>query len=565
MIATGFAQELARSGLAPTELQKFLGSAKQLEPEEMRLLVEQALHLMEDFYVHLPLKQSMYAVNPVQRLRLLRRRIGHIGDREFHQEMISTFLDVRDLHTNYILPDPYRRATAVLPFELAAFTRAEERRYLVSRLLLGFAHASFVPGSIVTHWNGVAIERAVANNAERNAGSNPAARFARGLERMTIRPLMMSLPPDEDWVDVRYIGGDGKAREVRFEWQIVGPPSGAGDEAVSLEGVDEAGLGSFLSDGIDAEADNVRLLKDQVFDEKVTALTRAITASLNGLEALGTEIDFSVVSHHPSLFTFRNLEADGKTLGYIKIASFDPTAASAVPEERVDKFVQEFQRILELMPGDGLILDVRGNPGGNIVAGETLLQMLTSRTIEPERTHFVTTEDILSLCRRLPSWFERWTPSIERAVQTGAKFSQGWPLSDDVNSIGRKYQGPVVLLIDARCYSTTDIFAAGFQDHKIGKVLGTATHTGAGGANVFGWDLLKRIHDLTPGPKTVKQLPKNASFRVAIRRTTRVGDNAGTVLEDFGVEPDEVHMPTLGDLLEDDKDLLARAVAILSE
>jgi len=35
-----------------------------------------------------------------------------------------------------------------------------------------------------------------------------------------------------------------------------------------------------------------------------------------------------------------------------------------------------------------------------------------------------------------------------------------------------------------RCYSTTDMFAAGFKDHGIGKILGVDNDTGAGGANV---------------------------------------------------------------------------------
>ncbi len=46
------------------------------------------------------------------------------------------------------------------------------------------------------------------------------------------------------------------------------------------------------------------------------------------------------------------------------------------------------------------------------------------------------------------------------------------------------------------CYSTTDIFAAGFQDNEIGKVLGVDESTGAGGANVWEYplicDLLRR-------------------------------------------------------------------------
>ena len=48
-----------------------------------------------------------------------------------------------------------------------------------------------------------------------------------------------------------------------------------------------------------------------------------------------------------------------------------------------------------------------------------------------------------------------------------------------------------MLVTDAFCYSTTDIFAAGFQDHEIGTILGCHDNTGAGGANVWDHDDLR--------------------------------------------------------------------------
>ena len=107
--------------------------------------------------------------------------------------------------------------------------------------------------------------------------------------------------------------------------------------------------------------------------------------------------------------------------------------------------------------------------------------------------------------------------------------------------------GPVVLVTDALCYSTTDIFAAGFQDNQIGKVLGVDESTGAGGANVWEYplicDLLRR-----PG-QFPRDLPGSASFRFAVRRVTRIGRASGLPLEDFGVRPDEVHEFTRRDVL----------------
>jgi hypothetical protein len=67
----------------------------------------------QEFYVHLPLKRAMHACDPVQRLRLLRNRHSGMSDRRFHDEMIDIVSSVRDLHTNYVLPRPYKGKVAV--------------------------------------------------------------------------------------------------------------------------------------------------------------------------------------------------------------------------------------------------------------------------------------------------------------------------------------------------------------------------------------------------------------------------------------------------------------------
>lgn len=186
-------------------LPQFLETTGELSLAERRTIVEQALTLIDDVYVHLPLKRAMHAVDPVQSLKLLRRRLAVLSERQFHNEMIAIFKGLRDLHTNYILPAPYNQHTAFLPFLMEEFYDAtEQRHYIVSRLIAGFQHDSFVPGVEVTQWSGVPIDQAVAINADREAGSNEAARHVRGLDAMTVRPMAMSLPPEAEWVIVGY-------------------------------------------------------------------------------------------------------------------------------------------------------------------------------------------------------------------------------------------------------------------------------------------------------------------------------------------------------------------------
>ena len=115
-----------------------------------------------------------------------------------------------------------------------------------------------------------------------------------------------------------------------------------------------------------------------------------------------------------------------------------------------------------------------------------------------------------------------------------------------------------MLITDALCYSAADIFAAGFQDNGVGKILGTAERTGAGGANVWSYDLLALWL-----PDTLRPLPDGASFRIALRRVTRVRDNIGVPLEDLGVKVDDRHDLTRRDITERNEDLLAAAQALL--
>lgn len=535
-------------------LEDFLADAdaRRFDRHERERIVDQALVVIEQLYVHLPLKRAMHAIDPVQRLKLLRRRVGTLTELQFNREMLSIFTELRDLHTNYLLPDPFRNRTALLPFLIEEFYDRNEPQYMVSHVAPGFRHPWFKAGVIVTHWNGTPIEREVELNAERQMGSNPEARHARGLEAMTIRPLMLSVPPDEEWVMVRYLA-QGEPHEIQFRWRVLEPTA-------SPNGVDPDSSESAAAFGLgyDALTETARRVKKALFAPKALEAEKRMSelaANPPPAEDKAAARDLKRNSTMPDVFSFRVIETPDAKFGYIRIWTFmvsDP-----------DAFVQEFIRIADMLPSNGLVLDVRGNGGGLIAAGEKLLQVLTPRVIEPSRLHFINTPLTLALCERV-DWLARWKDSIEQAVETGAAYSYGFPLNPavDYNSIGQRYYGPVVLIVDALCYSTTDIFAAGFQDHAIGKILGTSGNMGAGGANVWTHELARELMPEAGSP--LRKLPNNASFRVAIRRTTRIGEYSGVPLEGLGVVPDQVHCMTANDLLNQNEDLIRTAAGMLA-
>jgi len=526
------------------------GAAAGLSIQQRETVIDQAQRMLEDLYAHLPLKRALHAIDPIQRLRLLRLRQRDLDEREFHSEMIDIFVSLRDLHTNYVLPSAYQPKYAFLPFRVEEYYDGDDRKYLVSAVSPLNTDEHLVPGVEITHWSGMPIDLAVARNASREAGSNPEARRARGLEALTLRWLGMSLPPDEDWVTLTYRDDRGATRESRIAWSVIEPDPAAMTPEASAHGSSE----SRSAMGIDVQTELLRRARKRLFN----AAALKTDDEMARMRRIGEEGKSATVSVMPDVYPrFGPVETPSGTFGYIRLATFAP------PQGDVNGAVKEFVRLLKLMPLAGLILDVRGNGGGYVNFGERLLQTLTPQPITPEPFHFVSTALTLEIAQT-EKWLSEWATPLATALSTGAGFSQGFPITTPAscNDIGQIYQGPVVLVTDAFCYSTTDIFTAGFQDHGIGKILGCHDNTGAGGANVWDYELLEQL-SLAPNP--FGPLPGGTGMRVAARRSTRVGERSGVPLEDLGVVPDERHFMTRNDLLKGNVDLIAHAAKLLKK
>lgn len=495
---------------------------------ERQTLVDTAARLIADYYVHLPQKQAAHGIDPLARLRVLRRRLPLMpSDIGFHAALAEVIDTLSDLHTNYLLPEALGQSVAFLPLQVDEYVVDKCQRVIVTRVAPGLV--GLAQGDEVASWGGVPILRAVERAAARTAGANAAAQRAHALLAMTLRPLAKRPPPDEDWVDIGLRSGV----EVRVTWRVL-----------TLQARDER-----RADSLDVQSDNQRRGSNMLFQPAVRT-------------SRGTEIERRPIQTElPRNFDAAELRVGRVHVGYIRIPTF--TIDKAGP------FVAEFARLLKLMPRRGLMLDVRDNAGGLVEAGERSLQLLTPRPIEPAPMQFRATPAVLELCRAqvegnpfrvadLGKWYE----SVDHALRTGGLYSAALPMTspEDCNAIGQRYYGPVVLMTSALSYSATDIFAAGFQDHDIGPVLGVHSCTGAGGANVWPFALLQKA---LAGGAEAPRLPGGAELRVALRRSLRVGRHAGLELEERGVTPDESHDVTRRDLLEGDPDLIAHAARLL--
>jgi C-terminal processing protease CtpA/Prc len=518
-----------------------------LSKRERLRIVEQALVLLEMNYVHLPLKRAMHAIDPIQQLKLLKFRLLEAGEKElssemqFHKRMLEIFASTRDLHTMYLLPEPFRGRVAYLPFLIEQYFEKDKNgrrleKFTVSRVVGEFYKSNpspgrelllFQAGVEVLYWNGVPIRRAIEINGEMQAGSNIEARFARGLDNLTIRPLETSLPPVEAWVTITYRTRSGEVLTFNMDWLVYTVDSTGQARVISTNSRKKRAA-------IDLKKTMINHLKRELYASREVRVRKSLERTLRA----------------------ETKYVNGREIGYVRVFSFD------VPDP--EQFVDEFARVItsDAFPQAGLIIDVRGNAGGKIRAAERLLQLFTPRRIKPELFEFINSPLNLEVCRRAPkNWFlSRWVESIAESVVTGATYSSGFPLNSEesCNDIGQIYYGPVVLIIDALSYSATDMFAAGFQDNEIGEVLGTSDNTGAGGANVWWYqDLMNSVGDHSKSP--FKPLPRGADILVAVRRSIRVGKNSGRPLEELGITPDHRHYMTRRDVLRKNDDLIKRA------
>jgi hypothetical protein len=544
---------------AATALPKFISGATALKARQRALIVDQAIMFLESFYAHLPLKASMYAVDPLRRLRLLRHRLPQLGtnpliwaDLSFHAEMTEIFTSVRDMHTAYLLPVPFQGAGAYLPFEVESYFDRDKRKFVATHFADWWTSpkASFRSGVEVLAWNGVPIRRAIDVAANQTSGSNPAARYANGLKRLTKRSLTTVAPPDEEWVIVGYRTSTGKDEEVRVEWNVFpslppenGSKSGGPNTKISLA----------------SEVDQHRQMRKLISAPHIVTRSAELAGSANKRRFLKAKTDTMMVNDFKARIV---TDAKGAEYGYIRIFKFSM--------EEPEDFVQEFKRLLSLLPANGLIIDVRDNPGGKIVAAERLLQLLTPRRpIEPERLYFINTPLTLKLCELQAKDYDlfSWIPSINRAMETGATFSASFPINsgaDYCNDLEQVYHGPVVVVTNALTYSAAEFFAAGFQDHHIGTILGVDEATGAAGAHVKDYDALRKFFEKSDDSPLKRPLPNEAGMTIALRRSARVGLHAGAEVEDFGVTPDVPYRMTHRDLVEENADLIGYACSLFS-
>lgn len=270
-------------------------------------------------------------------------------------------------------------------------------------------------------------------------------------------------------------------------------------------------------DGVPAD-DIVAKIRESLEDSTVRELmtTRAVESKFDGLPGAKVPAEFvdgtnrrvklniqlkeprgslSKIGFLPAQPVFyESKTVDG--VGYIRFNMFlDPPRISA----------QFGDSVQSCMKCDGIIVDLRGNPGG-----------------------------IGGMSMGMAGWF------IDKSnVQLGVMKTKENTLKFTVNPRADVYHGPLVILVDSLTGSTSEIFAGGLKDLHRAHIIGSPT---AGAAL----------------PSVFEKLPNGDGFQYAIANYVSEG---GKPLEGIGVIPDEEVKLTTESLLAGHDAVLDAALA----
>lgn len=511
-------------------------------------LIDLWCQLMTDVYVHYEQKKALYGYDPVRALLALRRQIPYLDSASFLRELTLVINRLRDQHTQLYLPgsDPRRTPyVATLPFLVEVYGGYRTPTYVVTKVSDSVDDEDFVPGVRVTTWNGIPFSRAIDLYADTLTGGRPDARRARALETMTQRPLAFLPQPDELWVDIGYRNpttGDGPDRTIRFEWRAVEP-------STALTAPDMVELRTRRA--VDATSETARrarklLFQPELWQQETTRRERVAKA------AAWMQTAF------PDAISARKLPTSHGIIGYLRLWTFDV--------DHSDQFLDELNRVLRAMPRRGLIIDLRSNPGGVIEVAERLLQLFTTKVIQPVRFALRATPAIAALAEADGNGADLadWAASVRTAMDLGEEYSQHLPISDPDRCNGHPvaYRGPVVAVVNANTFSSGDIFAAGIADHGIGQIVSIGEGTGAGGANVWTNDDIEYAYHVAGLPLPPR--PPGIGYSLSVRRVARSGTAAGLAIEDIGVPGEEHYTMTERDVLNGNEDLTEFCARLLT-
>jgi len=504
---------------------------------ERQTLADQAYLFLNELFVHRKVKVKDFGKDsdPIPKLEELKKEASNLSNEEFHSRISSVFTGLHDLHTNYIAPKPLSCAAVFIPLRFESVVNEGHNAILVSDKLKLEPQASegVEVGDELISINGVKVEDVVSTLEKVSGGANPDAMRVRAVEMLSLRSLSTQDVPKED--ELKFVfKRDGKNIEKNITW--------------------------FAYRNLDCLAnedrkDNDKLSLKYRFNLSQDDFQKKYNKIFGTPTLVSKKQRWAAPSPLDEVFEVTSISTPAGIVGYVQLKGF------SWDNENLDvaTVVEGFRREIEgrLSKAIGLVIDVRGNPGGYIVFAEKLVQLFSTKEVEPTKVQMLANKLNENIFLKANDQEDnRWSVAVREAVTAGKEMINPMPITpkSEANSLGQIWFRPVIVLTDAACYSACDLFSGGMQDNNAGVIIGIHKTTGAGGANVMEHDVFRQIMDGDNNPFEV--LPYSQNMRVAWRQTVRSGKFAGQLIEDTGVRSDLVVPEKKEDIGNESKELM---------
>jgi hypothetical protein len=213
-----------------------------------------------------------------------------------------------------------------------------------------------------------------------------------------------------------------------------------------------------------------------------------------------------------------------------------------------------------------LIVDLRGNEGGQDV-GNTLIARIAPAKVRSDRYQRYTRYRSLPLPKAFDAYLDTWDWSFKDWGQAAKDERDGFfrmtrfdddEKGDVISPRGRRYQGRVLVLIDAANSSATFQFAQVIKDNRLATLVGQTT-----GGNQRGINGSAFFFVTLPNSRIEVDMPLVGNF---------VGDErpTGTAIPflsipDAGIDPDVPVIPSIEDIAQGRDSELRAARALLEK
>jgi len=529
--------------------------------EEQELTLKKMQLVFDQIYSHTDLKIDFFknpVLDPVSRISSL-QFVKPEQTMDLLSQISRITLDLRDPHQSYQLPRPFSCLRTFIPIEMgfASFVPFD-RRIVVKdisveklknetlKTLLKESLSQLKHGDIVTKMNGEDVWTALNEAAIYGGGSNLDAFLYEGLFMLTYVSQRTRPLPIEDNLKLTIQTAQGE-QEIEIPYLVKTSKACLEENSKSRPLFTHEGGAPVSTTQMGSKPKPLFTRSHPFSNDFHTDSARKRTR----LQARSMNLGNYQKSAEPTVGSAL-VEVRGNYYGYLRIEEFTPEKDIETAQSEIERIVTEFDSKTE-----GLIIDVRGNPGG--VYGDYLTQFFSSIPVEAQVEDIRASELNELMLEKMDSstedeWLRSYLVSVKKARAEGRKFTERLPINkiEYLNEKGRKYTKPVILLADPSCYSYCDYFSTSMQDHQAAEIwIENGAHTGGGGASVSSYEGFSKVL-----PELLPPLPQEQDMGIAFSSGYRTGKKAGVPIENLGADADHVYHTSFRDLKENDADLL---------